>query len=96
MFPPSPATPETQTCVVRPLVDPFRRWLQAEVFSFSLPFVFLDAHYTLLYTCTAITGVPDYILQNGTFGCGRFGQLCVWPLEFDALTTQVCGRGPFL
>ena len=32
-----------------PLLIPSARWLQAEVFSFSLPFVFLDAHYTLLY-----------------------------------------------
>jgi len=79
-----------------PLLIPSGRWPQAEVFSFSLAFISLDAHYTPALCGTPTLGVPNFVLQNGTFGRGLFDRLCVWLLEFDALTTQVCCREPFL
>jgi len=46
--PPSPATLKLKFALSVPLLIPSVRWPQAEAFSFSLAFVFLDAHYTLL------------------------------------------------
>lgn len=48
MFPLLPQPLKLKLVLSVPLLIPSGRWLQAEVFSFSLPFVFLDAHYTLL------------------------------------------------
>jgi hypothetical protein len=79
-----PLLPQPRNSILHcpfPLLIPSGRWLQAEVFSFPLAFVFLDAHYTLLCAVPLSLVYPDFVLQNGTFGCGLFGQLCVWLLE---------------
>ena len=77
-----PETPETQPCIVHPLVDPFRSLAQAEVFSFSLDFVSLDAHYNPCPVRRRYPWCTQFRLANWNFRSWTelFDRSCVWLL----------------
>ena len=89
VFPFLLATPETQTCIVHPLLILLVVGRRLKP-SLSLWLLFLSMRITHLLSVALLPLVyPISVLQNGLFGRGLFDRLCVWLLEFDALTTQV-------